>query len=377
MNEKDFLPSDQLSKSQFFFFMIHSQVGLTILGLPHILGKTADHDGWISIILAGIYAQLLLLLFYFIIKQYPNSTFFDITVEVFGSTIGKCLNILIVAYYIMYSIHYAYQCTTILKLWNYYKTPFWFIILLLIFIGYYILAGDLLTIGRFLTVSIVVIVTMLYFMFWDINELNYHYILPIGEASTWDIFKASKDGFTAFAGFEIFLFIHPFVQPAKKSKKSLLKLANISVWLVCSLYLLTTVLVYLYFPNAAKNVVNAVIYFIVPMHFTVLERIEVFFIAAWSLLMTTSYICFLFVGCLGLSKLRNKDHHNYYLKAVSLFIFLCAVLANTFATEEFFKVFNELKEYYSYFVIILVPLLTALLILVKRVKHKGMTANET
>ncbi|WP_050614863.1 GerAB/ArcD/ProY family transporter [Bacillus testis] len=377
MNEKNFLPSDQISQSQFFFFMIHSQVGLTILGLPHLLGKTAGHDGWISVILAGIYVQLLVLLYYFIIKKYPDSTLFDIIVDVFGAFAGKCLNILLVVYYIMYSIHFIYQCTSILKLWNYYRTPFWFMALLLIFVGYYILMGDLLTIGRFLTISIVIILTMLYFMFWDLNELNYHHILPVGEAGIWNILKASKDGFTAFAGFEIFLFIHPFVQSAKKNKARLLKLANISIWFVCSLYLLTTVFVYLYFPNAAKNVVNAVIYFIVPMHFNVLERIEVFFIAAWSLLMATSYICFLFIGCLGLSKLNHKNHHNHYLLPVSILIFICAVIMNLFATKEFFTVFNQIKSYYSYFVIVLVPMLTALLLLFRKGKQKGMTANET
>lgn len=377
MNEKNFLPSDQISQSQFFFFMIHSQVGLTILGLPHLLGKTAGHDGWISVILAGIYVQILVLLYYFIIKKYPDSTLFDIIVDVFGAFAGKCLNILLVVYYIMYSIHFIYQCTSILKLWNYYRTPFWFMALLLIFVGYYILMGDLLTIGRFLTISIVIILTMLYFMFWDLNELNYHQILPVGEAGIWNIFKASKDGFTAFAGFEIFLFIHPFVHSAKKNKARLLKLANISIWFVCSLYLLTTVFVYLYFPNAAKNVVNAVVYFIVPMHFNVLERIEVFFIAAWSLLMATSYICFLFIGCLGLSKLNNKNHHNHYLLPVSILIFICAVIVNLFATKEFFTVFNQIKSYYSYFVIVLVPMLTALLLLFRKGKQKGMTANET
>lgn len=369
-----FLPSNQISKSQLFFFLIHSQIGLTILSLPQILGKTAGHDGWISIILSGIYVQLLVLMFYFIIKQYPNLTFYDITVTVFGSFIGKSVNIIMVVYYVMYSLHFAYQCATILKLWNYYQTPFWFMFLLFIIVGYYILMGDLSTIGRFLTLSAVVMITMIYFLFWDLKELNYHYLLPLAEAGKLDIFKASKDGFMAFAGFEIFLFIHPFVQIPKKK---VLKIANISIWLVCLLYLLTTIFVFMYFPNAAKNIIDAVIYFIVPMQFTVIERVEVFFIAAWTVIMATSYICFLYMGLLGLSKLRNKDHHNHYLKWVSLSVFLCAILAHKFATKQFFTSFNVFKDYYSLFVIIVIPSLTAILILIKRTKQKGSTANET
>lgn len=369
-----FLPSNQITQSQFFFFLIHAQVGLTILGLPKLVGESAGHDGWISILIAGVYVQLLVFLYYFIIKHYPGRTFYDITVEVFGTFIGRCLNVAMVVYYIVYSIHFAYQCTAILKLWNYYQTPFWFMIILLIFVGYFILHGDLSMIGRFLTISIIVIFTMMYFLFWDLEELNYHHLLPISEASIWEIFKATKDGFTAFAGFEIFLFIHPFVRIPDKKK---MKLASISIWSVCSLYVLTTLFTFMYFPNAAKNVVDAVIYFIVPMHFTVIERIEVFFIAAWTLLMITSYICFLYMGILGMSRLRNKVHHNYYLKYVSIFIFVCAVAIHRYANKDFFAVFNQYREYYSYFVIVLLPVLAAFIIWFKKMKRKGLSANET
>ena len=370
-----FLPSNQISKSQFFFFMIHSQVGLTILSLPHILGKTAGHDGWISLLISATYVQMLILIYYFIIKNYPELTFYDITIKVFGSFIGKCINVIMIVYYVMYSVHFAYQTTSILKLWNYYRTPFWFMFLLLILVGFYILNGDLATIGRFLTIAVMVILLMIYFLFWDLKELNYHYLLPVGESNIWEIFKASKDELIAFTGFEIFLFIHPFVCAPKKK---VFKIANISIWLVCLLYLTATTFVFMYFPNAAKNIVDAVIYFIIPMHFTILERIEVFFIAAWTVLMTTSYICFLYIGCLGMSRLRNKDHHNYYLKWLTLIIFVISIIVHKFANKQFFISFAYFRDYYSLFVIILIPTLTAILLLFKRTrtKQKGSSANE-
>ncbi|MGM9926335.1 MAG: GerAB/ArcD/ProY family transporter [Bacillus sp. (in: firmicutes)] len=368
------LQSNQLTLSQLFFFMIHAQVGLSILSLPYDLSNTAGHDGWMSIIIAIFFVQLMVFLYYYLMNRFPDLTFYDVTIKVFGSNIGKCLNYIIISYYLIYSAHFAYQCTTILKLWNYYQTPFWFMILILIFIGFYIIKGDLSPIGRFLTLATIAILSIIYFLFWDMSELNYHYILPLAEAKLSDIVKASREGIVAFSGFEILMFIHPFVQSSNKKK---FKIANISIWAVCALYLVTTVFVYMYFPNSAKNIADPTIYFVIPMHFTAIQRIEVFFIAAWTVLMITSHICFLYIGLLGLSRTRKKKHHNHYAKGASILIFLVVIVAHRFVNEHIISIFKTYLMYFTFVVIFVIPFLTVIFNQFIRKNQKGETHNET
>ena len=369
-----FLPSNQITLSQFFFFMLHAQVGLAILSLPHDLSEKVGHDGWISIIISALFVQLLLFLYYYLMKQFPDKTFYEVTQTVFGPFLGKCLNYIIILYYLIYSAHFAYQCTRILKIWNYYNTPFWVIVTLLIFIGFYIVNSDLSPIGRFLIIASVVILLMVYSQFWDISELNYHYLLPIGEAKIWDIINESKLGIVAFAGFEIFMFIHPFVQSTKKKK---LKIASICIWFVCLLYVKTILLVYMYFPNAAKNIDDPSIYFIIPMHFTVIERIEVFFIASWTVLMITSQICFLYMGLLGLSQTRKKEHHNHYAKQASILILIAILIAHRFENEQILSAFKDSLMYYTILIVAVIPIITVIVNLFQKKKQKGVAKDET
>ena len=369
-----FLPANQITLSQLFFFMLHAQIGLSVLSLPHDLSNNVGHDGWISVIVSAIFVQLLLFLYYYLMKQYPDKTFYEVTQVVFGAFVGKALNYIIILYYLVYSAHFAYQCTHILKIWNYYNTPFWVIAFLLIFIVFYIVNSDLSPIGRFLIIASVVILLMVYSQFWDINELNYHYLLPIGEANIWDIISDSKIGFVAFAGFEIFMFIHPFTQSTKKKK---LKIASICIWIVCFLYVKTIMLVYMYFPDAARSIDDPSIYYIIPMHFTVIERIEVFFLASWTILVVSSQICFLYLGLLGLSRMRNKEHHNHYAKPVSLLTFIFVAVAHLFANEQMLSTFKHFLMYCTILVVAVIPIITVVVNLLKEKKQKGVAKNDT
>jgi len=133
----------------------------------------------------------------------------------------------------------------------------------------------------------------------------------------------------------------------------------------------------MYFPNAAKNIDDPSIYYIIPMHFTVIERIEVFFIASWTVLVITSQICFLYIGLLGLSRTRNKEHHNHYAKSVSILIFIFILIANYFANEHIIETFKDYLMYYTILIVAVIPIITVIVNLFTKKKQKGVAKNET
>lgn len=324
--------SNQITKLQFYCFLLHAQIGIAFLLIPHVLGEEAGHDGWISVIFAGTFIQILGFLYYYIIKNYPNKTFYDITIIVFGNKIGKIINIVLISYYFLYSVIVASKCASILNLWLYYRTPTWVITGLFIFIGYFIVTSNANVIGRFLVISSVFIFSIIFFLFWAIKDLNYLYILPIGEAGIIKILKSSVNGTIAFAGFEIFLFIHSFTDIPSKKK---LKIYNAAIWTVASLYLIATLICFMFFPNSAKNIENAVVYLLVPMQFTIVERVEVFFLAGWTVMMATSFICFLFVCSLGIMKLRKSASHVKYVLPICIGSFILTVIFQMLVSRTF------------------------------------------
>lgn len=367
-------PNVQLSKLQLYCYLLHAQIGIAFLLIPHVLGEEAGHDGWISVIIAGIFIQLLGFLYYYIIKNYPNKTFYDVTQIVFGKTLGKIINLFLITYYFCYSVIVTAKCASILNLWIYYRTPTWVIMGLFIFVGYFIVHSELKIIGRFLVISTVFILTIVFFLSWAIKDLNYLYILPIGESGIMKILKSTYNGTIAFAGFETFLFVHSFTNLTPKKRVSIFSLA---IWTVSSLYLIATLICFMYFPNSARNVENAVVYLLVPMQFTLVERVEVFFLAGWTVIMATSFICFLYICCLGIMKWRKTQSHINYVMPISVGIFILAILTQMFVSNTFWKTVTTIQEYCTYTIILLLPLLVCCTIFFQNRRNKGVTSHES
>ena len=358
---------NQLTKSQFFFFTMHAQLGMAILTLPHILGLRAGHDGWISVIVCILFVLGLSVLYYFIIKRYPDKNFFDITVDIFGKTVGKVINVILISYYFLYAVLIAQKCTDVLNLWLYYRTPPWVLISLFIFVCYYIVNADLQIIGRFLILSSFFNFLILFYVTWTIDNMNPLYLLPIGEAGINNILKGSFNGITAFAGFETFLFIHAFTAGTVKTK---IKWERISILTVGLFYLVTTLICFMYFPNAAKNIEHPVVYLLVPTKFTILERIEVFFLAGWVVVMITSCMCFLYVCCLGIGRLRKRADHKKEVGIVAALMFILTILADKVNSISFWTTVESIQLYYTYVTILLIPLLVAVFMIFKGRKVK-------
>ncbi len=354
-------------------FLLHAQIGIAFLLIPHVLGEEAGHDGWISVILAGVFIQLLGFLYYYIVKNYPNKTFYDITVIVFGKTLGKLINLFLIIYYFLYLVIVAAKCASILNLWIYYRTPTWVIMGLFIFIGYFIVSSELKVIGRFLVISSVFIFTIVFFLSWAIKDLNYLYILPVGEAGIVNILKGTYNGTIAFAGFETFLFVHSFSAFSEKTKLSIF---SIAIWIVSSLYLVATLICFMYFPNAARNVENAVVYLLVPMQFTIVERVEVFFLAGWTVIMATSFICFLYVCSLGVSKWKKSKSHIRFVMPVSIGVFILSIISQLFVSQDFWRIVTKTQDYCTYTIILLIPLIVGCTIFFQNKRNKGVTTNE-
>lgn len=66
------------TKTQLLFFIIQTQIGVGILSLPYSVFQRAKQDGWMSILLAGLVVQLLILLFWMLAKDSRNFRTSDI-----------------------------------------------------------------------------------------------------------------------------------------------------------------------------------------------------------------------------------------------------------------------------------------------------------
>ncbi|WP_374992171.1 GerAB/ArcD/ProY family transporter [Paenibacillus sp. LHD-38] len=92
-----------INRSQLFFLIIKTQIGIGLLSLPSKIQSSAKGDAWISVLVAGAAIQLLLIVYWQLLKKYPNHTLSEITVRVFGAYIGKTLNLIYYVFFTLFS----------------------------------------------------------------------------------------------------------------------------------------------------------------------------------------------------------------------------------------------------------------------------------
>lgn len=89
------------------------------------------HDGWMAIILAGVFIQIINTIFIYIIQKYPDISFFQALIKVYGKWIGHILIGLYTVYFASICIVVLSIFTRILGIWVLPLTPNWVINLLL------------------------------------------------------------------------------------------------------------------------------------------------------------------------------------------------------------------------------------------------------
>lgn len=147
MNEKS------ITQKQFFFMIFQSQIGIGLLSLPYSVHEHVQSDGWMSVLLAGVGIQLLILIYWILLWGFKEKNIYEITVIVFGKYLGKFFNFLYISFFLLIMTLSALLFANLLSKWILANTPFIIIILLLISTGVYIGKNNLRVLARFYTLS--------------------------------------------------------------------------------------------------------------------------------------------------------------------------------------------------------------------------------
>lgn len=164
--------------------------------MPSKIQESAKGDAWISVLVAGVVIQLLLLVYWQLLNKFPNQTLSEMTVRILGVYVGKALNLI---YYVFFIVIAGYACTLYVKLvntWMLALTPSWVLLLLIIGAGVYLAIENLRIISRFFILCSVLFALLLLISFLNFsNDMQFTNILPVGQAGSWQIFKGSENTF--------------------------------------------------------------------------------------------------------------------------------------------------------------------------------------
>ncbi|MGB3261945.1 GerAB/ArcD/ProY family transporter [Paenisporosarcina sp.] len=356
-----------ITKFQLFFVLIQTQIGIGLLSLPNVVQKSAKGDGWISIILAGVVIQGLLVVYYKLLKKFPNNTLTNITQKILGRSFGKVVNYIIYFNFILTGSIATILMVKIINLNLLPLTPGWIISLLIIIPCIYLTISDLRIIARFfvLVSGLIILLLMITILAFFIPK-EIQFILPIGSAGVKNILIGSNSALFSMLGFEMLLFVFPYVI---RNTTGVLKTISLANLFVTSFYTFITFLCLITFsPDQLQQLREPVIYLFRGLSYKMIDRIDLIFFSIWIVPMTTSIIAYLFLASKSISE--DKKFNKKVVVINGILIFLISLIPHT---DEITTILNKYVSYLSYAIVIALPVILLILSFIFKRNERGET----
>ncbi|EDW5948285.1 MULTISPECIES: GerAB/ArcD/ProY family transporter [Lysinibacillus] len=307
-----------LTTIQLTFFIIQTQIGVGILGLPSNVFSTSKQDSWMSILFSGIVIQVIILMMWGIGRRFPSMSLFHYSTQLIGKVAGTSINIIYIIYGVMVASLVLMYSSAIIKMWVLPLTPKWIVIALLTLTAVYIGKETVLEISSFFVVvsGLIVLLIIISFIVMFTYPVDWRFLFPIGHSGIGNILRGAKEAYFSMLGFELILILYPYFQHIGEKKVLFsVSIANLFVTLLYTFLMVVTMVTFS--PDELLTIPQPVLYFVKSLYLQIVERIDLFFISLWIINVITTLTSYLFLateGCLiTFSKYKNKGRTIYIL----------------------------------------------------------------
>ncbi|WP_394175905.1 GerAB/ArcD/ProY family transporter [Guptibacillus hwajinpoensis] len=356
--------NNTIHSTQLFFIIFQTQVGVGVLSLPTSLYSGAGADGWITLILTGAIIQGVIYILYLLSNRFPSSTLYEYAPKIVGKYIAFVLSLLYIAFAISTAVIVLELFETTVKTWVLFRTPMLAILLLLTLTGTYLAVGKLKVMGRFYQIVSILIVPLVIMAAYTLKDADLRYILPIGENGIGTILKATQKGIVSMLGFEVILFVYPYVQDKGKAALKSASLANLAV---TSLYAFLTFTTYVFFsPKQLEMIPEPIVYMLKGVSFIIVDRVDLLFLSIWIISVMTSYASYLYIGGIGIQYLTKRKKTTGPIIIVAI----VSLILSTFTHDRY--TIETLSSYHanaSYFFALGIPILLWIISVITKKKE--------
>ncbi|GGJ48198.1 GerAB/ArcD/ProY family transporter [Virgibacillus salexigens] len=346
---------EPITKSQLFLLLIQLQIGFGILYLPNALQQSAKSDGWISIILAGCTVQLVIVLYWLLLRRFPSLPYFELTKKILGTHLGYIFNVITYIYLILTSTYILIASSKLVKNVLLTMTPHWAISFLLLAMCIYLCSSNLQIIVRVFTVLSVAIIFIIVLSFFSfLLPMEGRNLTPVGNSGLSNIIKGLKDSLLALYGFEIILFLY---SSAKYKGKAFLKVITFSnIFVVATTVYLTVIAFVILNPTMINQLKLPIVYMFRPLHFTMIDRLDLVFLPLWIIPVVMSIAVYIYFASHW--KTTTPKKNNYFVYINGALVYVLFLLASK--SDQSFELYGKYLNIISYVVMFMIPFILLL-----------------
>lgn len=340
----------KISLRQLFLFIIQAQIGVGVLSIPFKLSEDAKGGSGLSVIVAGIITQILILMLWGLMNRYPGQNLYRIFIQFAGPFLGRLLIALYIGYFIVLGANIMLSAVEVLQRWMLQSTPKWILLGLFSIMTLYLAREKFNVLARFYTLASFLFVPLILLISYGLTQARLEYTLPIFEAGFPGILKGAKDSTISMYGFEIMLIILPLVEGTSKQKVFRICMANVFVTLFYFFVVTTCLMVFN--SEQLRIIPEPVIYLMKTLNFYIFDRADVLFLPIWSITLVCSIASYCYAASVGLTEMFNQKNHRNFAPYVILLIYGIALVP---VTPTAIRTLDQIAEYLAYSFIGILP----------------------
>lgn len=343
---------NKITQGQLMFFVIQSQVGVGVLALPYKLQASAKGGAWISMLIAGLAVQVIILILWALCNQFPSDTIYSFLPKITGNLLGNLLCFAYIGYFLLSGGTVLAKFADVVGRWVLQATPRWALLLLSILTCMYLVKENLRVIARLFVISSVTVIVMVVLSLMGYSKINFSYIFPITEVGWGNIFKAANDALFPLIGFENILVIYPFVEGKSIGKLKAASLGNMVVTLFYTFEVFTCLIIFS--PAVMPAVLEPTLYMLKGFSFQIIQRIDLIFLSLWIFIVCTALVAWTYVATVGLGHIFHRGEHK---KAVPYSLFIIFILAMIAQDPAISDLYDRMIAIAHYILVIGLPLI--------------------
>jgi spore germination protein len=221
-----------LTPNQISMLIIFSTVAVGILSIPNEVVLTAKQDGWLSVLLGGIYPVYVVISAVYIAHYYPNENILALNKKFFGKVIGSLLNIFQLFYFTFQAVSEVSGISNFLRVYIIDFLSGFRVMFLLIVLAAFCSYKGLKAIGRISEMVFYIMMLVAVVGILALIKGSFLNVMPVFGSGYMNVLKGIKDTTFAYSGSEIILLLYPYINYKSKLKAACVR----SVALICAGY---------------------------------------------------------------------------------------------------------------------------------------------
>ncbi|MDT8717994.1 GerAB/ArcD/ProY family transporter [Clostridium sp. 19966] len=306
---------NQITSKQLISFIISSQIGLGIITLPSILAKEIGHDGWISVLLSGLAAIMIIFPIMKLLNRFPGKSILDINTILYGKIIGSILNLIFIIYLLASAGISSRSFGELINIIILQDTPQLVSYLLIMSPTLYFAAKGLKVICRFDNLLYFAHILIILPLLLVIKHVRFTYLQPVLQPGFLEVIKAVPCTIYSFLGFELITIFYPNVTNKEHTKRHVISgIAYVMMYFI----IITAFSVLLFGEDKLKLIVFPIFYIEEATRVPIIERLDLFFIMVWVPTMAASVRAYFFSSYYCLTKVFHVERTKMLIAIVMI-----------------------------------------------------------